>query len=605
MRKRKIWLLRIMVVSLLFSQSVPAAFVSASEDSEYEEYGEYEDDTEEETEPPLPDSYYLPIESNEIEGWPEGPQIEAEAAVVMDADTGTFLYSKNMYAKEYPASITKIMTTLIALEKGDLTEKITFSENAVYSLEEGSSHAGIQVGEVMQMNRALYGLMLESANDIANGIAETVGGSIEGFAEMMNQRAAELGCVNTHFVNPHGLHNENHYTCARDMALITRAALQYHAFRKIAGTRTYVCPKTNMVDEERYWYNHNQMIQPEKPYYYEDCFGGKTGFTSDALNTLVTFSRRDGRTLICVELRVNGSDKAYSESQQMLEYAFNNFENVSISTTDVNLDKTRAQVMGMDTLGELRLLENSDLQETVLKSSQEVLVTVPKGADVSDIVRSTDENGVLNYAFNGWNVGSTQLSVSSLNFEVPTPKTVALTYTEIVEETEPGIKGVIQVAYRGTKSLGKNVMAAASDLAEKIPEAASNVPGWLQNIKNSFLDLVDWLNENDIMAAVLGMLLLIILLPILAIAWARNSRTQKIRKLRKKEREERVRIEKNIDSKSVSEIEAELRAEIEKDRLERQQAVEEARKIHVKEQNHTAEEAPQRENTEKSKEEGL
>ena len=275
-------------------------------------------DTASESPTPTPDphtEYYAQAaDTDSIEGWPEGPKIEVQSAVLMDLNTEAVLYSKNANTQLYPASITKIMTALVAIESGKLDSKIQFSENAVYNLEEGSSHVGIQVGEVLSMRRALYGLMLESANDVANGIAETVGGSISGFADLMNAKAAELGCVNTHFTNPHGLQNEEHYTCARDMALITQAALKHPTFQKIAGTTNYTCPKTNKVDEERYWYNHNQMIQKDAEYYYEGCFGGKTGFTSDALNTLVSYAKKDGRTLICVELHVNGKDKAYSES---------------------------------------------------------------------------------------------------------------------------------------------------------------------------------------------------------------------------------------------------------------------------------------------------
>ena len=162
MRKKKLWLIRTLAAALILSAAVPVCPSLAAEDSEYTEtYDDTGEDTAEdsgeETEY-IPESYYWTVESNEISGWPQGPQIEAEAAVVMDADTGAFLYSKNMDRKEYPASITKIMTALVAIESGKLDSKIRFSENAVYNLEEGSSHVGIQVGEVLSMRRALYGL---------------------------------------------------------------------------------------------------------------------------------------------------------------------------------------------------------------------------------------------------------------------------------------------------------------------------------------------------------------------------------------------------------------------------------------------------------------
>ena len=558
MRKKKLWLIRMLAAALILSAAVPVCPSLAAEDSEYTEtYDDTGEDTAEdsgeETEY-IPESYYWTVESNEISGWPQGPQIEAEAAVVMDADTGAFLYSKNMDRKEYPASITKIMTALVAIESGKLDSKIQFSENAVYNLEEGSSHVGIQVGEVLSMRRALYGLMLESANDVANGIAETVGGSISGFADLMNAKAAELGCVNTHFTNPHGLQNEEHYTCARDMALITQAALKHPTFQKIAGTTNYTCPKTNKVDEERYWYNHNQMIQKDAEYYYEGCFGGKTGFTSDALNTLVSYAKKDGRTLICVELHVNGKDKAYSESHAMLDYAFENFQNVTVPANESTV--TRSQLIGMDNLGELSALRTEAMDETLVSGPSEVTVTIPKTAEASAVERKGDGSGGLIYSYNGWQVGNTSLSYNSFSF---------------------GVKGMVQMAVRKTTAFGKTAGKAIGEFFRTLPEKFT----WL---KDKILWLIDWINEHDIMAAVVGLILLLILIPILGIAWARNSKAQKIRKQRKKEREERIRIEKSIDSKPVSEIEAELRAEIEKDRLERQQAVEEAREMHVEEE---------------------
>lgn len=575
MRKKKLWLIRTLAAALILSAAVPVCPSLAAEDSEYtESYEDTGEETTEETEY-IPESYYWTVESNEISGWPQGPQIEAEAAVVMDADTGAFLYSKNMDRKEYPASITKIMTALVAIESGKLDSKIKFSENAVYNLEEGSSHVGIQVGEVLSMRRALYGLMLESANDVANGIAETVGGSISGFADLMNAKAAELGCVNTHFTNPHGLQNEEHYTCARDMALITQAALKHPTFQKIAGTTNYTCPKTNKVDEERYWYNHNQMIQKDAEYYYEGCFGGKTGFTSDALNTLVSYAKKDGRTLICVELHVNGKDKAYSESHAMLDYAFENFQNVTVPANESTV--TRSQLIGMDNLGELSALRTGAMDETLVSGPSEVTVTIPKTAEASAVERKGNGSGGLIYSYNGWQVGNTSLSYNSFSFDVSTPSTVPVNYTEIIEETEPGVKGMVQMAVRKTTAFGKTAGKAIGEFFRTLPEKFT----WL---KDKILWLIDWINEHDIMAAVVGLILLLILIPILGIAWARNSKAQKIRKQRKKEREERIRIEKSIDSKPVSEIEAELRAEIEKDRLERQQAVEEAREMHVEEE---------------------
>lgn len=278
----------------------------------------------EETPDPYPPSYYFPIESNEIPGWPQGPQVQAESAVLMDVDYGVCLYEKNMHQRQYPASITKIMTALLTIENADLSDVVTFSENAVYGIEPGSSHIGIDVGERLTVEQSLYGLMLASANEVAMGLAEHVAGSVEAFVEMMNERAKELGCEDTHFVNPHGLHDEEHYVTAYDMALIAREAYQNPTFRKVTGTATYEIPKTNKEEETRYLIN-NQKLLSDEYWYYADCRGGKTGFTDQALNTLVTYAKRDNRTLVCVDLKTNGIPVIYPDTTALLDYGFGNF----------------------------------------------------------------------------------------------------------------------------------------------------------------------------------------------------------------------------------------------------------------------------------------
>ena len=168
----------------------------------------------------------LPVESNEIENWPKGPAIGAEAAIVMEANTGIILYSKNIHEQLYPASTTKILTCLIAAETSSLDEMVSFSENAVFSIPRGSSNMGMDMGQALTMEEALYGILVGSANETANAVAEHIGGSIEGFADMMNEKAKELGCTDSHFANPNGLHDDNHYTSAYDLATIARSFFQ-------------------------------------------------------------------------------------------------------------------------------------------------------------------------------------------------------------------------------------------------------------------------------------------------------------------------------------------------------------------------------------------
>jgi D-alanyl-D-alanine carboxypeptidase len=188
--------------------------------------------------------------------WPQGPNVYAEAAIVMDASTGLILYEKNMNGAYYPASITKILSSLIIIENSSPGEVVTFSRDAVFNVELDSTRIGIDVGEQLTIQQCLYGILLESANEVTYAAAEHVAGSISAFSDMMNEKAKSLGALNSNFVNPHGLPDDNHYTTAYDMALITREAMKNETFRKITGTRTYQIPPTNKQVETRYLRNH-------------------------------------------------------------------------------------------------------------------------------------------------------------------------------------------------------------------------------------------------------------------------------------------------------------------------------------------------------------
>lgn len=309
---------------LIFSLVFPSFYSFA----EPEEENSTEVTTETE-EPEFPPSYYEPIQSNEIPDWPEGPMIEAQAAIVMDAGSNSILYEKNIDQELYPASITKVMTVLVALENASLDDTVTFSENAVLNLEEGSSHIGIRPGEKLTMRQCLYAIMLASANEVSNAVAEHISGSVDEFVKLMNEKAAKLGCQHTNFTNPHGLQNEKHYTSAYDMALISQAAIANPTFVEIASTKSYTIPITNMVAEERTFQNHHKMLLTDSSFSYNGCEGGKTGYTSSSLNTLITFSNKNGMELICVLLKVNGSEKTYKETTELLDYSYNNFKRKS------------------------------------------------------------------------------------------------------------------------------------------------------------------------------------------------------------------------------------------------------------------------------------
>jgi len=247
------------------------------------------------------------------------PQISSEGAVLMDADTGALLYSKNSETKYYPASITKLMTALLVAERTNLSDTVTFSKAATTNLESGAVTLNMAEGDKLTVEQSLYGLMLKSANDVANGLAEHVSGSVSSFAQLMNAKARELGCTNTNFVNPNGLTNSSHYTTPHDMALIAKAAFQNGVVRKVCATVSYQIPATKKAGARTVTMGH-KMINSSDSRYYPGVLGGKTGFTSAAGNTLVTYAEKNGSRLIVVIMKSKSTH--YDDTKALLDYGF-------------------------------------------------------------------------------------------------------------------------------------------------------------------------------------------------------------------------------------------------------------------------------------------
>ena len=307
----------------------------------------------------------------------EKPEIAAQGAVLYNASTGEFLYEKNADQRFYPASITKILTALLVLENCSLDDVITCSE-VVYDLEDNASNTGLQPGEQLTVREALYTLMLQSANDTANALAEHVAGSVSAFADMMNQKAEYLGCTGTHFTNPSGLTDDNHYTTAHDMALIAQAAYANPDFRVFVSTVEEQVEPTNLHEETRFLTNHHRMLQPDSDYYQEWCTGGKTGFTSAAWNTLVTFGEKGGRRYVCVLLHGNGAGQNYLETTDLMNYAFDNFEHRYMERDLYG--KTLADLMSVHYLGNTAKLQPEELSQKPA-DLYGGYVTVPAGTD--------------------------------------------------------------------------------------------------------------------------------------------------------------------------------------------------------------------------------
>lgn len=345
------------------------------------------------------------------------PDLVSNAAIVMDAATGQILYEKNAYDKKYPASITKILTTILALDNNaNFNDTITMSENAIWGIERDSTNIGLDVGEKVTVEDCIYATMVKSANECAYAIAEYVAGDLESFAKLMNEKAKEIGCEHTNFVTPNGLHDDNHYTTAYDMALITKYALQNDTFRQIAGTLSYTVPPTNLSEESVEIWNGNKMINTSTSYYYEFCEGGKTGYTTKANNTLVTFAKKDGLELICVILDCDGAQYAYTDSRALYNYCYNNYS-YFYPLSDFSFDSDEEDVKETNII--LDNYYNSLNHEMIdLTVDKEYSLLINKSLDTTKIEREIklydkakeDALGEINFLYDGELIGTTSIT---------------------------------------------------------------------------------------------------------------------------------------------------------------------------------------------------
>ncbi len=255
-----------------------------------------------------------------------GGEISSLAYIVINAETGQTLYAENENTRMYPASVTKLLTLALAMEKcqGDYTATVTATEECVvrdYTL----SHIAIQPGEVFSLEQLFYAAQLMSANDAANALAIYVGGNLQGFEEIANAKLTALGCTGSYFTNPSGIPDQGHYTTAADIARIAQYALSVPGMAALMGAVEYTIPPTNLQSESRLLGTSNLMVVTSK-YYYEGVIGGKDGWTQEAGHTLVTVAEQGGQTLICVVLGAEHKYADYKDAHALLNAAFGNFE---------------------------------------------------------------------------------------------------------------------------------------------------------------------------------------------------------------------------------------------------------------------------------------
>lgn len=426
--------------------------------------------------------------------WPENTYIEAEGGILMDADSGAILYGKNIHESYFPASITKILTALIVIENCDLDEMVTFSHDAIFNVEENSSNMAASEGDVLSVQDCLYGLLLASANEAANALAEHVAGSQEAFVEMMNQKAAELGCQDSHFANPSGLNDPDHYTSAYDMALITQAAIENETFLEIDGALYWKhAPIKHYPDPEdphNVVYAHHQMLKKNSSNYYSGAFAGKTGYTSLAGNTLVTCAERDGMTLIAVIL--NGYQVHYNDTRRLLDFGFDNFRTVNVSDYDTTFNSIENDMT-------ISGLATSDI--SVLSLDQDCYVTLPKDAEIADAETSLNyelngtgpENAIaqIQYSYDGRAIGSAFLTMKGIEAgqgssvlaaiprdnasseTFPVPETVSPEIAAAKAQDGAGLKNGAETALEAQPSaLSQTNPQDPTDAAKAQPEAS-------------------------------------------------------------------------------------------------------------------------------------
>ena len=336
-------------------------------------------------------------------------EISAPSAILIESKTGRILYEKNSEEKRYPASTTKIMTALLTLENvEDLQSKATVSYNAVFSVPSGYSVDTLKVGEELSIEELLYALLVKSSNEAANVLAEYVAGNVDSFATMMNTRAAELGCKNTNFVNPNGIHNENHYSTAYDLSLIAKEAMKNETFRKIVSTVSHTLPSTNKYEQtDRNLITTNDLINKKNKNYYEYAIGIKTGYTAYAKNCLVAGANKDGVELISVVLgtdkkEINGLSKRDTDTKTLFEYVYNNFSQKKVSTaretvvgkTKIKGATTETKNLDLNTDSDINILVTNDKEKDEIngeiKLNEDIKAPIAKGDTLGTITYNSD-----------------------------------------------------------------------------------------------------------------------------------------------------------------------------------------------------------------------
>lgn len=358
-----------------------------------------------------------------IEAYAETPEITAYSAIVFDCTDNRILYEKNCHEKIYPASMTKVLTAILVIENCNLSDEVTISKNAIEQIESGYLTSNLKEGEILTVEQLLNLLLISSYNDIANVLAEYVAGNTEEFVVMMNNKAKEIGCTNSNFVNSSGIHNQEHYSTAYDLALIGKYAMQFPEIREIVNKIYYKLGATNKYSgEDRIYETTNEILLSGSTNYYKYAKGIKTGFTTPAGNCLMTYSEKNDLPLIAVVTKATTSDSRYEDTKQILEYAYSNNEIKTIVNAETTLQTLNIKNATKDTK-KLRIITENKITAVVNKDT-EITSAEPK-IELLDNLKAPIKKGEV--------IGKVTYEVQGKKYETN------LLAAEDVEKTEIGI----------------------------------------------------------------------------------------------------------------------------------------------------------------------
>lgn len=331
-------------------------------------------------------------------------KIEAPNLFLAETNSDRIIYEREADEKIYPASITKLLTAILVVENCELDETVTVSENAVMSVPRGYVNANLQVGEEITVEDLLYVMLIPSANDAANALAEYVGGSIESFSTMMNTRAKELGCTGSNFTNPSGLHQEEHYTTCRDIYLISKEAISKEYIRKILEKTKYTLPQTNKyTGTSRIFTTTNYMkLKSLSKYYRNYCIGGKTGYTGEAKNCVVEYAQKDGIELVAIVMGESAKVKGqkFLDTIEMFEYVFENYETQQVAKQNEKYETVTVNNATKETK-KLDVLYNNSVNILRQKSDNEEIEKNAEYTNLKAPIQKGDVVGRITYKLEG------------------------------------------------------------------------------------------------------------------------------------------------------------------------------------------------------------